>query len=125
MRRALLLRGAMRRERTKSGACAPEFVDTHRAGARCVRGGRRAYNYLNQLRKVWRKSDGDSHGLIAEYQEDAFGRRVLAKTYWEVARRCYFDSRIDLDINFDAEGAGGDTNKMKLIDGGLTSRLLK
>src|SRR5690606_29738865 len=57
------------------------------------------YNYKNQLRRVWRKSDGESDGAISKYREDAFGRRVYAETSWELSRRVYLDTRFELDIN--------------------------
>ncbi|MBK8205317.1 MAG: hypothetical protein IPK87_00860 [Planctomycetes bacterium] len=76
------------------------------------------YNYRNQLRKVWRKSDRDQDGLISQYREDAFGRRVLTHSWWELARRVYFDTRFELDVNMDADG---DSSPMDYINGGITS----
>ena len=66
------------------------------------------YNYKNQLRHVWRKSDGDTvnTGTLAKYREDAFGRRVHALSYWELASRKYLDTRFDLDVNVDADNDG-------------------
>ncbi|MCC6574921.1 MAG: choice-of-anchor D domain-containing protein, partial [Planctomycetes bacterium] len=78
------------------------------------------YNYLNELKKVWRKSDGDTHGLIAEYQSDAYGRQVLTRVNWELARRVYFDTRFELDVDLDADG---DLADMDYVDGGITSNL--
>ncbi|MCC7508393.1 MAG: hypothetical protein IT464_03345 [Planctomycetes bacterium] len=76
------------------------------------------YNYRNQLRKVWRKSDGDSDGLVSQYREDAFGRRVLTHSWWELARRVYLDTRFELDIDMDADG---DSTEMEYVNGGITS----
>jgi YD repeat-containing protein len=78
------------------------------------------YNYKNQLRHVWRKSDGDDEatGLISKYREDAFGRRVYAESYWELSRRVYLDTRFELDIDMDADN---DSGSMDYVDGGITS----
>lgn len=76
------------------------------------------YNYLNQLRRVSRKSDGAVEGLVSEYAEDAFGRRVLEKSWWELSRRVYFDTRFELDVDLDANSSSTD---MELIDGGMAS----
>jgi YD repeat-containing protein len=76
------------------------------------------YNYRNQLRRVWRKSDGASDGAIAMYREDAYGRRVYAHTHWELGRRVYFDTRFELDVNMDEDGNSHD---MQYVDGGITA----
>lgn len=70
------------------------------------------------LRLAWRRSDGPSHGRISEYRHDALGREVSTRTWWEMARRCYLDTRFELDIDTDFDGDG---NKLKLVDGGMTS----
>ncbi|MBP9890896.1 MAG: hypothetical protein KBG84_03240 [Planctomycetes bacterium] len=64
------------------------------------------YSYNNQLRRVWRKSDGAAaaDGLLAKYREDAFGRRVYAESYWELSRRDVMDTRFGVDVNVDADG---------------------
>ncbi|MEE9304420.1 MAG: hypothetical protein V3U84_11660, partial [Thiotrichaceae bacterium] len=74
------------------------------------------YNYKNQLRRVWRKSDGESLGEIAKYREDAFGRRVHVESKWELGRRVYFDTRFELDVDMDPDGNGVD---MGYINGGI------
>ena len=74
------------------------------------------YNYKNQLRSVWRKSDGQGHGQVAKYREDAFGRQVYAESWWELSRRVYFDTRFELDVYTDADR---DRQKMALVDGGM------
>jgi YD repeat-containing protein len=78
------------------------------------------YNYKNQLRHVWRKSDGDDEatGLISKYREDAFGRRVYAESHWELSRRVYLDTRFELDIDVDADN---DSTVIDYVDGGITS----
>ncbi|MBX3475736.1 MAG: hypothetical protein KF754_15300 [Planctomycetes bacterium] len=80
------------------------------------------YNYKNQLRKVWRKSDGDSTttGRVAEYREDAFARRVHAQSWWELGRHAYFDTRFELDVNLDLDGDG---SYLELVDGGMQSTI--
>jgi YD repeat-containing protein len=80
------------------------------------------YNYKNQLRHVWRKSDGDTvnTGTLAKYREDAFGRRVHALSYWELASRKHLDTRFELDVNVDADN---DLAPMVYVDGGITSNL--
>jgi hypothetical protein len=80
------------------------------------------YNYKNQLRHVWRKSDGDTvnTGTLAKYREDAFGRRVHALSYWELASRKHLDTRFELDVNVDADN---DLAAMVYVDGGITSNL--
>ena len=74
------------------------------------------YNYKNQLRRVWRKSDGETLGEIAKYREDAFGRRVHVESKWELGRRVYFDTRFELDVDIDADSNGID---MGYVDGGI------
>ncbi|MEE9310963.1 MAG: hypothetical protein V3V10_00995, partial [Planctomycetota bacterium] len=74
------------------------------------------YNYKNQLRRVWRKSDGETLGEIAKYREDAFGRRVHVESKWELGRRVYFDTRFELDVDMDADSNGID---MGYVDGGI------
>jgi len=80
------------------------------------------YNYKNQLRKVWRKSDGDSttEGRIAEYREDVFGRQVLAQFHWELSRQTLLDTRFELDVDVDSDGDGA---PMTLVDGGMHGTL--
>ena len=70
------------------------------------------------MRQAWRRSDGPGHGKISEYRHDALGREVSTRTWWELARRCYLDTRFELDIDTDFDGDG---NKLKLVDGGMTS----
>jgi hypothetical protein len=63
-------------------------------------------------------SDGAVDGLVAEYRDDCYGRRLLSRTWWELARHVCFDTRFELDVNVDADT---DSTKMQLIDGGMTS----
>ncbi len=80
------------------------------------------YSYNNQLRRVWRKSDGQAagEGLLSKYREDAFGRRVYAESYWELSRRDVMDTRFSVDVNVDADGDG---TFIEYLNGGITSLL--
>ncbi len=81
------------------------------------------YSYNNQLRRVWRKSDGSAagDGLLAKYREDAFGRRVHAESYWELSRHDTLDTRFSVDINVDEDA---DSAAIQYVNGGITSLLI-